>query len=99
MQYRVDITFRDGTTASENFVVSTANVPRIPQDPVGNVSVSIGNKVFQESTIQVPLAAADVIASAVSKIETPKTGFATQSPTGSTLSTSAVNVTRGRGRY
>ena len=99
IQYRVDITFRDGTTASENFAVSTSNRPRIPEDPEGNVSVSIGNKVFQEATIQVPLEAASVITDAVSKIPASAIGVSSKNTAGSRIPSRTISTTRGRGRY
>ena len=75
-QYRVDVIYRDGTTASKTIRVDVADRPRIPEDPPGNSSVSIGNKIFQESMIQVPTEAAQVITAAVGMIETPSGGFA-----------------------
>ena len=40
--YRVDLTFRDGETATESFFAEISERPKLPQDPPENISVTTG---------------------------------------------------------
>ena len=88
VQYRVDITYRDGKTSSVTMSASVSDRPTIPEDPEGNSSISIGNKVFSESIIQVPSAAAAVITDSIAKTPVGVSNFSTSRSPGSDVNTS-----------
>ena len=70
--YRVDITFRDGETATESFFAEMSERPRLPPDPPENVSVATGNKTFIKSTASLPSEAVDAIGEKIKSLSMPK---------------------------
>lgn len=70
--YRIDITFRDGETATESFFAELSERPQLPPDPPENISVSTGNKTFIKSTVDLPVEAADAVGRKIQSLAMPK---------------------------
>lgn len=70
--YRIDITFRDGETATESFFAEMSERPQMPPDPPENTSISIGNKTFIKSTVSLPIEAADAVGRKIQQLPMPK---------------------------
>ena len=94
-QYRVDVHFRDGKLGTQTIDVSPGDRPRIPEDPPGNSSVSIGNKVFTEAVVQLPLEASAVVTDAIGQIEISSGGLSTGLASSSTTTVNTSNLSVG----
>ena len=70
--YRVDLTFRDGETATESFFAEISERPKLPQDPPENISVATGNRTFVKSTVNLPIEAADAVGRTIKSLAMPK---------------------------
>ena len=68
----IDITFRDGETATESFFAELSERPQLPPDPPENISVSTGNKTFIKSTVNLPVEAADAVGRKIQSLAMPK---------------------------
>lgn len=68
LKYRVEIHYKDSRNSTRSFSVAISSRPKLPPEPIGNLSVAVGNKTFKKSTIQLPAAAASTLASVISQI-------------------------------
>jgi len=68
IKYRVDIHYKDGKMSTETIAVEISSRPKLPPEPPDNSSVTVGNKTFIASTVQLPSGATSTVQVAISQI-------------------------------
>jgi hypothetical protein len=92
LKYRIDIHYKDGRTSTKSFTVPIASRPKLPPESPANLSISIGNKTFRKSTVQLPSSAAAAVQAAVSQISMSKNPQLSQSKQSSTAGISRAKT-------